>query len=232
MNWDRLLTIAGLTFGLPGFLLLFFEPTRTAAILAVLLALALLAGAYVAHYLSTLPPYTMKTAAVSLVIKDKGGKNAHLSKEYEIRPNYSHLTTMTHRNIAADGETNNICWNDRPVPAHRIRSILGEYEVTIEFPAQCKRWHTFKGKLSYDVEDSFLGNPEGLVYVADFPTKLARIHIDLPQERPCSRAYTYKVVGAQKVSYIDPDVSSDKARIELEIKRPRIGSEYMLYWDW
>lgn len=232
MNLDRLLALSGIIVGLPGFFFLFLSANTVVSSIAVFFGFSLLAAAYLVFYFSGLPPYSVRNADVTLTLHDGHGKAATLSKEYEIRPNYRHLSIMTHRNIASDGETLNISWDDKPVSENDIKKILGEYEVTIKFPNTLKRWRNFKGKLSYSVQDSFLQDHEGIHWVADFPTKNAKIRIILPDDRPCKRSTSYKILGAQKVAFSEPHISKNGKSIELEIKRPPIGSEYAIYWDW
>lgn len=232
MRLDTVLAVLGALFGLPGFLMLFFGPYPSAAVLMTVVGILLLVIAIALTWISRLPPYTCKKASVELTIHDAQGQRGTLSKQYAIRPNHHNLQSIKFRNIAADGVTNDIRWNDEPVPEANIRKILGEYEVTIQHQGPLRRWRAFEGKLSYSVIDSFLGNPEGLVYVPDFPTRIATIRINLPLGRPCLSTNTWRTTGAVDIPIADAKMLNNNTRIELELKRPKVGSEYNVFWNW
>jgi len=233
MSLDRGLAVAGALLSLPGFMLLFFTDHQTTAILAVFIGLGILVSARTVQYLTNLPPFTMKSVAVVLTFKDDHGKHAVLSKHYVIRPNFNNLGEMAHRNIASDGAVSNICWNDEPVPAADIRTVLGEYEVTVRFRnQQPRKWHLFQGKLSYMLTDSFNGNEEGLMYVVDFPARAVSFRVDLPAKRRCRSATAYRLEGSGRTALQPPLISGDGATISLTVKRPRVGSEFAIYWRW
>jgi len=232
VNLDRGLAVAGVLLGLPAFLLLFLSGQQTTAILVLVLAFVLLASAFAVKYLTGLPPLTMKSVDVVLQFNDGQGKNALLSKHYQIRATRNDVREMTHRNIASDGGISNICWNDQLIPAADIKRILGQYEVTVRFALAPRKWKTTAGKLSYNLTDSFNGNPEGLMYVVDFPARLVRFRIELPGGRRCLNATAYKLEGAGRKPISDPSVSDDRRVLLLAVKKPPTGSEYAIYWTW
>jgi hypothetical protein len=191
-----------------------------------------LGSAFVVRYFTGLPPFTITTADVKLDFVGNDVKVAVLSKSYRIRPNYGHLNTMTHKNIAADGSVRNLCWDDKPIPAVDIKELLGEYVVTIRFPYALRKWREIAGKLSYEVCDSFNGNPEALIYVVDFPTKTVCIEVNFPLNRLCLDAEAFKLEGTAQHPIRNPMISADRRNLKLLLKRPRVGSEFMIYWRW
>ncbi len=225
---DRILSLIGILVGLPGFILLFFDGhALLAAAFFVAMVVLLLAA-----WLVSLPPFTMKSIDVELIIHEVDGSKATLSKTYQIRPNYGHLEHLTHRNIAADGSVSNIRWDDQPVPCKNIEKVMAEYHVTIRFPSPLERWRTFPGKLSYDLDNSFPATLEGLVYVADFPVKTAKITVRLPAGRKCSKANATMVRGGRKVPIKHLYQNDGGTQIQLKLKKPVVGAEYEIFWYW
>ena len=163
MQLDRWLAIAGLVIGLPSFVVLFGTDFAVASMGAAL-GVVLLGAAFWVHYRASLPPYTFQRVNVHLVINDSGGRQATMTKDYEIRPNFGHLDSLTHRNIAADGSIRNFRWNDRPIEDTDIKTVVGEYVLTIRFPACLPKFKVFRGKLSYDAVDTFLGSSEAMIW--------------------------------------------------------------------
>jgi hypothetical protein len=231
MSLDRALAIAGLIIGIPGVLVLFLTANQTLAIVAGLLAVLLLLGAFYGRQILNASPYTFPEARVSLAFPGDHNLGV-LTKEYRIVPNFGHLRQIEHKNIAADGRIDNIRWNDVPVPPNCIVNRLGEYEVRIDLPFAPRRWTEFRGKLSYDCIGSFPGNPESMLYCVDFPTRRACIIIEFPKGRPCQSATARMIRGAGEVPIKDPTRSPDGLRLELNLDRPIHGAQYVIYWMW
>jgi len=232
MTIDRILAVVGIFLGLPGFLLLFFTGYRTEAILALGLGLTLFSSPIIVTWLLSLPPYSITEAKVALSFDKDSIQKATITKEYKIRPNQRHLTVLSLRNIAADGKVENLRWNGNLIPKEWLREVLGEYEVTIHFPGPHALWKEFSGALSYEVTDSFNGNPEGLVYAPDHPTKVAQIEVTFPNNRPCRSANAYRVEGAGQIPIAGPEIFESGLRLKATIKRPTPGTEYWFWWNW
>jgi hypothetical protein len=232
MTLDRWLGVIGLVIGLPGFAALFLGPDQATAISFSLVGVVLIAAAATVNYFGNLPPFSVKSAEVLLDFQDDTGKLAKLSKSYRIRPNYSYLQTLVHKNIGADGVIRNICWDDQPVPPQHITERMKEYIVTIQFPFPLRKWREVLGKLSYELVDSFENNPDGLTYCVDFPTKLANIRVSFPSKRPCIKAHAFLGQGAGEKPISEPSVTDNGRRLELVLNNPDIGSRYNIYWDW
>jgi len=230
---DRLLAVVGVILGLPGFVLIFSSGNAAVGDIVVAAAFLFLIVAWYVGWRLRRPPFTMKTIVVRLEIFDSGGKQARLSKTYQIRPNFRHLHQMTHRNIAADGTITDLRWNDKPISDRQIQQVLGEYEVTVDFKTPLAVGRVFEGMLSYEAANSFLEPKEGLVYVADFRSSKVTLRIDLPQSRRCTSAELYQVRGASKILLAGKAVIGENGKsITAELKRPPVGAEYGIWWEW
>lgn len=229
---DRTIGILGVILALPGFFFQFVNKNATIALLSFALASVCILGALAIRYLTRRPKFHLHDATVQLEIFDADGHEAHLSKQYHIEANYDDLQTMTHRNIAADGDITNIYWNDRPVPDESIEQTLGEHVVTADLAMPRGRGDKFQGKLSYDLTDSFPDRREELRYNVDFPTKQASLQVFLPEDRPARGVNAYRLDGAGRVPIESPQVSDNGELIEMELSRPQLGDEYSITWVW
>jgi hypothetical protein len=229
---DRTLAILGVLLGIPGALALFLTSNVTLAVMAGVLAALLLGAAFYIRYLFIAPPYTFPSVKVTLTFVNSE-KKAVLRKDYKIRPNFSHLKQLEHRNIASDGTISNICWNNVPVPPTHIKHRLGEYEVRVDLTVAPRLWSTFEGSLSYELDDSFDSINESMVYCIDFPTKSANIEILFPPNKPCKRAEVRKLHGLGEEHIGDkPILSASGDKLELGITHPSHGANYAIYWEW
>lgn len=232
MSFDRVLAILSFLISIPGLLVFFLTDRATVGVLGLLLGMLLLVGAWAVNWFRRLPEFTMASVDVTLKFDPTGnGERAQLIKDYRIRPNSSHSKQIIHRNIAADGEVRNICWNGDPVPSANIRKIMGEYEVRIDFPAPCKFWHEFDGRLTYDVLDSFSRSQENLWYVADFTAKRVTITVEFPPRRPCKEVSASYMAGGER-PLDSARRLQDGLTARMVIKRPINAAQYVLHWRW
>ncbi|HHA2532628.1 TPA: hypothetical protein ACOEBE_000225 [Stenotrophomonas maltophilia] len=224
--------VAGIVIGIPGLLVLFLGPNAVAAVLAVVLLLVIGGAVWAFRWGRSRPPFSMKKVGVHLVVHDDQGIKATLSKCYSAIPQYGHLSEMTHRNIGADGAITQIKWNGELVDQSWVQQSAGQYSVNIRFPGPLTRDREYSWTLSYDADNSFLGNQESLYYVVDFPAKEVNITVSLPNTRGAKSAHCFLVQGASKKPLADPSINSHNGTIHFTVKKPRVGSEYEIAWNW
>lgn len=232
MTADRILAAIGIVLALPGFFLLFFTEQETVAAVCVLLAAVICAAAVLLRYFTNLPPFKVKLLESSVTIYDRDGKRAEVKRTYTARSNFRQQNVMSHKNIGADGSVVNICWDGKPVLKEHIRERMHEWEVDIHFDLPLQQWAEFKGTLSYEVIDSFPRSREGVVYGVEHATSRAMLRVTLPNDRPCKTATAVKMTGAGEDPIGGLVVSENNTKLELEVKRPRQGSRYAIYWTW
>lgn len=229
-DWISLLS---LLIGIPGFLLILASEKYAIFFLVVTIVVVIAIAARIIRKLLKSPPFIMKSVDVYLEIHDTNGALATLKKEYQVVPMFEHLQEMSHRNIAADGAIENLCWNGTPIPAKQIETIMGEHLITIKFPGPLKRRKQFAGCLSYDAKDSFSSTQESLFYVVDFPAKKVNITINFPAGRVAKTAHGYRVAGSGKeLLGTQPVLDGNVRTIKLELKSPRVGDEYEIAFGW
>ena len=197
----------------------------------LLLGFVIIGAAWLTSYYTNLPPFTVISSDSVLAFLDDAAVRARMSRTYEIRPNYAHLSEITFGNIVADGSVEAFKWNDRPLSESEIEYVIGEYRATVRFGAPLRSGKPFKGTLSNEFVNSFPARTEYILYVTDFPTKLAKITVRMPAGRHCSSVRAYKVQGADKTMIREPEVTDDGITIQLILKRPPLG-RHAIYWDW
>jgi hypothetical protein len=232
MTLDRVLAVLGTVLALPGFFLAFFTTQQTVAAICVLLAAVIGLAAALVHYYAHLPPFHVRLLESVVQISDAGGKHADVKRTYTARSNYRQQTIMVHKNIAADGDVINITWDGKPIPTQHIEPRMKEWEVTIHFDFPLRQWADFVGTLGYEVTDSFLGNPEGVIYSVEHITRRAVLRVHLPNDRPCLTAKAYIRTGSGEDPIDGLQVLEGNKKLELELRRPRRGSQYAIYWTW
>ena len=231
MSLDRALGILGFILGLPGFFALFFSPFQTSAAIASVSSVLLLASAVWTNHLLTRHPFRMRRVDVTLAF-DADVRRAVLSKDYRLVANFNQLNQIVHKNNAADGSIVDFKWNGKPVPATHQRKVLGEFELTIPLSPAPARGQEFPGRLEYTLLDSFPSDDESLSYVVDFPTRVVSIQVQLPQKKPCVTAAARLSFGGQERELDGLVISQDKRTLTLEVSRPRIGGQLVIYWTW
>jgi hypothetical protein len=102
----------------------------------------------------------------------------------------------------------------------------------VQFRHAKPRWKIFTGALSYEAKDSFNASHEGMVYEPDLPTRAASIKVVCPPKRTLRNPGAARMLGSGEKPMPAPEVSSDGKTVVLSIKRPRMGEEYSIFWDW
>lgn len=147
------------------------------------------------------------------------------------KTNHKGLTEFWYRNISADGDIENILIDGNEPDEEKTEA--GDRLVCKRFGRPLQRGDTFLMELSYDLLKSFSGNPEGLIHVVDYKTKKLRMVVNFHTDKPCRTARAFLRFGGQAHKPLpQPTLNSNKTKIEIEIKRPRLGADYYLEWDW
>jgi len=226
MSWDRILAYVGIIVGLPGFLILFMGDRYVLGIFA-LIVVALLFW----HLWSLQRPnFTVVEIDKLLRIHDQG-QTASFVREQTMKANHKGLTEFWIKGISADGQIERILIDDNKPDEVRVEA--GDILVCKRFPQPLKRGKEFKLRHSYDLINSFPNNTEMLIHTANFKTKVVRMRVELPPGRPCKAARASLRFGGQfHAELARPTVYSGNKRIEIEIRKPKLGGDYYLEWDW
>jgi hypothetical protein len=132
-----------------------------------------------------------------------------------------------------DGEVEDLCWErKRFEPGDIKRTFAKHYEVIVRWDAPREWLKKIRGTLSYKIVDSFMSpTEERIEYSIDFPTKRAKLVVNLPEDCFSLSAHAIKRFGGQ-TEEIKMHRSDDGLKLELEIKSPAVGSSYEVVWMW
>lgn len=230
MNWDRMIAVVGVCIGIPGFLLLFLSDKWAHGVLVLLLVCLCASWWYYTIWRDKQPVFTILHLEKKIVITDSTGKAATFTRTHKLKVNHKGITEWWCRNLAADGTISNIKIDGRD-PDQTI-TTGGTIQICRRFPFPKERGEVWESTLTYDLADSFVRPWEETIHYTSFKTKKLIMEVDLP--RACKRAELRFTFGGQQSELLPtkPEVSTTKQSIRVEIKRPRLGGQYHLGWEW
>lgn len=225
-NTDRIIALASLFLGIPGVIALFYSDHIVIGILVTTLAVLLL----IVWHFSNKQSFTILDIEKKLKLNDDKGIAATLIRHQKTRANHSGLTEFwCSRSICGDGTIKNILIDGNP--PHEITTDAGDTQVCMKFKRPKKAGESFDFVLSIDLENTFLGATEAMIHVIEMETKKLRLIVEFPTNRKPTIARAILRYGGNPYKELgNPEIRGEK--IEWEIKRPRLGAEYCLEWDW
>jgi hypothetical protein len=233
MTLDRWLAIVGLLIALPGFFELFLNNQRqTEAAVICFAAFVILCSALVVRYILKRPAFSAKSTYVKLEL-DKAGTSCKVTKRYRLRPNHMHADRLVIRHNGGRGGTRDFKWNGDPtvVDVDESTRVMGDFVATIKFSPSLTRGKWFEGELSYVIVDSFTLPHEFFIHQVEFAAPVV-VEIRFPPDRPCITAQAKYQIGTSQEPVDDFEIKDGGKRLELALRRPKLGSEYRVYWDW
>ena len=232
IRWDYVLGTLGVLLTFPGLLSPWFSGPPALAAAGVIAAIACVGAAFFVQRFLNLPAISIDSQTTSITF-ETDRTVAGMVKRYEFRVHRKGLDHWVHRNISSEGQITNFRWNGAPVPTGDILSRSGSIQVTVRNPYAWPVGKKIRGELSYMLEDSFPGVVEYLQYVSDMPTKVALLRVQFPPNRHCTGAYVQERRNGV-VETVENGLRRDPQGrwLELEIRRPKGGHEYTVYWHW
>lgn len=230
MNLDRLLGIIGIVIGVPGFLILFMSDKWIEGILVLFLVMAIAGYQVYLYKQSQEPMFTVLRLDKEVRIHDDKGTKASFERRQHMKTNHPGLVEWWCRNIAADGTITNILIDGQAPDV--LETSAGTIRVCRRFPRPLQKGEELTIVLTYDLTNSFLKNTESVVHLNVLKTREVVMSVELP--RPCLSAETYMSYGGQQVTLINdkPAITMGNKRLEIAIKKPRLGAQYHLQWTW
>lgn len=232
MTPDRWLAIIGVLVALPGFFQLFLDEHQIQAALICLAAVIILCSAFVVRYILKRPTFSAKHTHVKLEL-DKSGKFCKVTKRYELRPNHVHADRLVIRHNGGRGGQQDFKWNgDSTVVDVNPIGVTRDYVATIKFSPSLSRGQWFEGELSYILIDSFIEKREFFIHQVEFAARTVTIEIRFPPDRPCVTAQAKLKRAASEEPVDGLEIKDGGKLLEMTMRRPTIGSEYWIYWNW
>ena len=228
---ERILAVASIIIGLPGFLVLFLTTNFTLGVVLVIVGALAVAGWAAVHFLTARHPYTVVKTKQTLEFTE-GVSLAILTKEYKIKVHARDQRSLMFGKNGSDGNIESITWNGEIIPEDRLKTECGDIQVDIRLNPAPVRNSEIEGTLVIRSRNAFPDRSEYWNYVPDMPTKVAELQIKVPDDRPCYNVQCRKIRGVETFPFKSPTLSPDNKTISLEIKRPKVGYEYKITWSW
>jgi len=227
MNREEIIAWISLFIGLPGFALLIFN----GQVVIGVLVLVLVGGVIAISVVLGLPQFTILEVEKVLTFHDATAHMARLVRTQRARANQNGLTEFWTRNISADGRIENIqIDNGRPDDERRE---AGDIQVCKRYPHPLKRGQIFTMVLSYDLIDSFSNANEAVSHIVEGKTKRLQIVVNFHELKPVLTASAFLSFGGQIHKELEkPTVEHRNRRAEYVHKKPKLGGEYSLEWEW
>lgn len=242
MSRSDLLTLIGIIVaiivGIPSFLLLFLTEQQLIGTLILVFALIIIADLLYYFYDVRRPDFTIISYHKKLKILERDGTHARITLHQKLRANHKGLSEFIYRNIRADGEIRNFLVATGPYEKGagnpvEARKAAGDYIVRQSFPYRLRKWGSIEITLIFELFNSFRGpHREWTGYVVDYKTKVAKIEVYLPSDRPCLSAGGYCRTGAQQSEIEAPAISDRNVKIVWEHRNLQPPSNYIIKWNW
>ena len=232
IRWEYVLGILGILVAIPSLLAPWFSGPPALALAGAVAALACVGAAIVIQRFLNLPAISIDAQTTSITF-GTDRTVARMVKRYEFRVHRKGLDHWVHRNISSEGQITDFRWNGTPVPAGDVRKRSGSIQVIVRNPYVWPLGKKIQGELSYVLRDSFPGTVEYLQYVSDMPTKVALLRVQFPPNQHCTDAYVQERRNGV-VETVDNGLKRDAQGqwLELEVRKPKGGHEYTVYWHW
>jgi len=227
MSREELLGWAALVIGIPGFALLFVSGHAVEGAFAV----TIFGGLIWLRWALSRPEFTIVELKKTLTFHDAHGHKATFERNQIVKANHKGLTEFWVKSISADGQIENLQIDGRE-PDHK-RTRAGALEICKHFRQPLQRGETDEMLLSYVMIDAFPEDLESLNHGVGHRTRRLTIVVMFHHDKPCRSARAFLRYGGQIYKSLpQPNISNDSCKIEMEIKRPKLGSQIYLEWDW
>lgn len=222
---DRLTLYTNILIVAFGFFVVLFTSYFFIGLIFTICALLLL---YV-PYRQNKTAFTVSHLERILAIQDSSGSKATETQHYAITTNHSGFSAFWCRNISSIGSISYININGR-TPAEQNQKD-GTIHAAIKFDSNLKPGQPLDLVLTFDHNNAFTESQGVLKHTVDHETKLLRLVVELPKGRPITSAKVFRKFEDIEKELLPPIVTEHE-KIEVEIKKPLLGAEYCLQWEW
>jgi hypothetical protein len=227
MDRHDVFALISIVVGIPGLLYFFLSGQWVIGILTVLV----IAGVVAAAWFVNQPQVTLLHNDKNLTFNDKDARSATQRSDIKLRANHKGVQMIRLGSLSTDGSVQEITIDNKPPSRQQVRA--GEIEILKEFRNPLERGQVETLRVTTTYINSFEKDTESFTHVVAHKTKKLTLTTNFHSKRPCRTTRAYLRYGGQVHQALSRvEVSSDRCRARLEVKRPKLGAEYTMEWDW
>jgi hypothetical protein len=168
-----------------------------------------------------------------LTLLDSSGKRAIFERREKIRFLQDNVIAL-YDHAWGDGQMF-IGYRVTPGKAVDRFKMGARYQTLISLRETKQRGDTFNYRMRQRIIDGFTAQEEWLEVEVDHPTRLVRVTILFPKDRPCQLVRIIEASTNREVGSSRPRVSrqtNGRTCLVWSISRPRLGERYVVNWLW
>ncbi len=228
MKREEVLGWLAIVLAIPPIIYLVADGKWAAGIFAVLVIVALLREYISGQRRNDRPTFTLLTVRKRLTFTSDP-RIAHFENVIRVRVNHMAESFMNSY-IAGDGQIENVKLDG--ADPDEIYTKGGRTNFRKNFNHQLTPGSEFTITVTYDMVDVFPGETEGISHSVEYETIDFNLEVIFFHERPCLGGEVFKTFGGVKKRDVECQRLNSGQRLSFSLRKPVIGSEYLLEWKW
>jgi hypothetical protein len=172
----------------------------------------------------------IKSARLTLDIRDAEGKVARFEKEQELIPLGRPLADIRDRNLFTRGRLED--FEVSPGEIGERMSVGKYYIIKVVFKPPLPAGVPVSRKVAYNIHDAFGGEDVSFMFVGDYPTDDVVFRVLFPPERLPHRTRAFVKTEGRSPKPAEIERASDGGALEWWVGRMRPGEQYHVEWSW
>ncbi len=186
------------------------------------------------RWLLSQPPFTLLNVEKKLEFKDSGAHKAVHADTRKVMANHKGITEFWFKDIGQSGSLDNVFINGE-APDLEEQRPGGSMGVGKRYPHHFEWRQQFKAALSMDIFDAFPDEREFYTHKVMDKTKRLTMTVRFDRGKRFRSARVFLGYGGasyEELKKADLTKTNDGCELELVVRRPKLGQEYRLEWDW
>lgn len=223
----------GITGNIPTALLIWNQQVVIAGLVFMLVAVIVVI-LFLIRWIIIQPPFALLNIEKKLEFQDGSAHKAAHTDTRKVIANHKGITEFWFKDIGHPGSLTNVLINGQPpdLKEHRPGGNMG---VGKRYPRHFEWRQHFKAALSMDIFDAFPDEREFYTHKVMDKTKQLTMNVKFHQGKRFRSAKVllgYGGASYEEVKKANLTRGDDGRELELVVKKPKLGQEYRLEWDW
>lgn len=212
----------------------FFGQLTALGVLSALIGTLIILSVFGLRWIINQPPFTLLSIEKTLEFQDNVAHKAAHTDTRTVMANHKGITEFWFKDIGQPGSLDNILISGQPpdLEEHRPGGNMG---VGKRYPRHFEWRQQFKATLSMDILDSFPDEREFYTHKVMDKTKRLTMIVKFNRGKRFRSARVllgYGGASYEEAKKVNLTKADDGSELELVVKRPKLGQEYRLEWDW